>query len=99
MSLVRTMSQEWGRHGIRVNAVAPDLIATPRVRASFEERGAAQQELAADASLQRLGEPAEVAGTLVFLVSELAGFVTGQTVIVDGGVHAALPHKMTPFSG
>ena len=97
MSLVRTMSQEWGPYGIRVNAVAPDLIATPRVKASFADRGAAQEELAQDASLQRLGEPAEVAGTLLFLVSDLAGFITGQTVIVDGGVHAALPHKMTPF--
>lgn len=97
MSLVRTMSQEWGPYGIRVNAVAPDLIATPRVKASFADRGAAQEELAQDASLQRLGEPTEVAGTLLFLVSDLAGFITGQTLIVDGGVHAALPHKMTPF--
>jgi 3-oxoacyl-[acyl-carrier protein] reductase len=97
MSLVRTMSQEWGQYGIRVNAVAPDLIATPRVRAGFQERGADQADLAADASLQRLGEPSEIAGALVFLVSELAGFVTGQTLIVDGGVHAAMPHKMTPF--
>lgn len=97
MSLVRTMSQEWGAHGIRVNAVAPDLIATPRVRASFEQRGAEQNELAQDASLQRLGEPSEVAGAMVFLVSKLAGFITGQTLIVDGGVNAALPHKMTPF--
>jgi NAD(P)-dependent dehydrogenase (short-subunit alcohol dehydrogenase family) len=97
MSLVRTMSQEWGAYGIRVNAVAPDIIATPRVAAGFAERGADQSELGQDASLQRLGEPTEVAGALVFLVSELAGFVTGQTLIVDGGVHAAMPHKMTPF--
>lgn len=97
MSLVRTMSQEWGPSGIRVNAVAPDGIATPRVRAGFEARGADMSHLARDTSLKRPGEPRDVAGALVFLVSDLAAFITGQTIIVDGGVHAALPHKMDAF--
>ena len=97
MSLVRTMSQEWGPYGIRVNAVAPDGIATPRVRAGFEARGADMSHLSQDTSLKRPGEPRDVAGALLFLVSDLAAFVTGQTIIVDGGVHAALPHKMEAF--
>jgi NAD(P)-dependent dehydrogenase (short-subunit alcohol dehydrogenase family) len=99
MSLVRTMSQEWGPHGIRVNAVAPDVIATPRVRGGFESRGADMDALARSehVSLGRFGEPEEIAGPLVFLCSDLAGFMTGQTLIVDGGVHAAFPHDMNPF--
>ena len=97
MSLVRTMSQEWGPSGIRVNAVAPDGIATPRVKAGFEARGADMAHLARDTSLKRHGEAKDVAGVLAFLVSDLAAFVTGQTIIVDGGVHASLPHKMDTF--
>lgn len=97
MSLVRTMSQEWGGYGIRVNAVAPDGIATPRVRAGFEARGADMSHLARDTSLKRHGEARDIAGALLFLVSDLGAFVTGQTIIVDGGVHAALPHKMEAF--
>ena len=98
-ALVRTMSQEWGPSGVRVNAVAPDLIATPRVLASFEERGADQAAvLADDGSLKRLGEPREVAGALLFLLSDLASFITGQTLIVDGGVNASMPHRMGTFS-
>jgi NAD(P)-dependent dehydrogenase (short-subunit alcohol dehydrogenase family) len=97
MSLVRTMSQEWGPSGIRVNGVAPDGIATPRVRAGFEARGSDMSHLARDTSLKRAGEPRDVAGALLFLVSDLAAFITGQTIIVDGGVHASLPHKMDTF--
>ncbi len=102
MSLVRTMSQEWGEHGIRVNAVAPDVIATPRVAVGFESRGideAARNKTAADelVSLKRFGQPFEIAAPLVFLCSDWAGFMTGQTLIVDGGVNAAFPHNMNPF--
>jgi NAD(P)-dependent dehydrogenase (short-subunit alcohol dehydrogenase family) len=100
MALVRTMSQEWGPHGIRVNAVAPDLILTPRVRAGFNQQRGDTVAIARDegASLGRFGEPEEIAGPLVFLVSDLASFVTGQTIIADGGVHAAFPHAgVNPF--
>jgi NAD(P)-dependent dehydrogenase (short-subunit alcohol dehydrogenase family) len=94
MDLVRTMSQEWGPHGIRVNAVAPDCIATPRVRASYESQGIdlVDQAHAQGVPLGRFGEPDEIAGALVYLVSDLSTFVTGQTIIVDGGTHAAFPH-------
>src|SRR5205085_2761200 len=71
MALSRTMAQEWAPFGIRVNAVAPDCIATPRVRASMEAQGVDLNE-AAKASrltLGRFGEPEEIAGPLVFLVS------------------------------
>ncbi|HUP74161.1 MAG TPA: SDR family NAD(P)-dependent oxidoreductase [Acidimicrobiales bacterium] len=94
MDLVRTMAQEWGPHGIRVNAVAPDMIATPRVMAAYADQGVDPNDAArADgAPLGRFGTPDEIAGPLVFLVSDLAGFMTGQTLVVDGGQRAAFPH-------
>jgi NAD(P)-dependent dehydrogenase (short-subunit alcohol dehydrogenase family) len=94
MALVRTMAQEWGPHGIRVNGIAPDMIATPRIVASFEGLGVDPDETARrdGAPLGRFGVPEEIAGPLVFLVSDLAGFITGQTIVVDGGQRAAFPH-------
>ena len=88
MSLVRTMANEWGRHKIRVNAVAPDVISTPRHPGNMN----AEQAMDEGVLLGRMGQPEEIAGALVFFVSDLASFVTGQTLIVDGGVHAAFPH-------
>ena len=97
MALVRTMSQEWGPHGIRVNAVAPDLIATPRVKAAFDDQGLSTAQVAAreGVPLGRMGSPVDIAGPLVFLVSDLSAFITGQTIISDGGTHAAFPHART----
>jgi NAD(P)-dependent dehydrogenase (short-subunit alcohol dehydrogenase family) len=94
MGLARTMAQEWGQYGIRVNAVAPDMIATPRVRAAYEEMGVdlIDQARSERVTLGRFGEPKEIAGALVFLVSDLSNFITGQTIIVDGGVRGAFPH-------
>jgi len=95
MALARTMADEWGPHGIRVNCVAPDIIATPRVVAGFAAQGLTdmQAPIAADGvPLARWGRPEEIAGPLVFLVSGLAGFMTGQTLVVDGGTQARFPH-------
>ncbi len=97
MALVRTMSQEWGPHGIRVNAVAPDLIATPRVKAGFDDQGVTTAQVAAreGVPLGRMGDPIDIAGPLVFLVSDLSAFVTGQTIVSDGGTNASFPHART----
>lgn len=94
IDLVRTMAQEWGPSGIRVNAVAPDMIATPRVRAAQEAAGIDMDAgaKAAGAPLQRAGLPDEIAGPLVFCVSDLSSFMTGQTLVVDGGTMASFPH-------
>ena len=89
MSLTRTMAQEWGVHGIRVNGVAPDAILTPRVAAMLADRGIDVEsgELPqSERPLARMGQPAEIAGPLVFLVSDLSSYVSGQTLIVDGGM-------------
>jgi 3-oxoacyl-[acyl-carrier protein] reductase len=93
MSLTRSMAQEWAPHGIRVNAVAPDIIATPRVVAAWKASG---QDVAGSAPyertpLARFGTPAEIAGPLVFLVSDLSSFMTGNTLVADGGAINAFP--------
>jgi NAD(P)-dependent dehydrogenase (short-subunit alcohol dehydrogenase family) len=68
--------------GIRVNAVAPAVIKTAFARALYEGREA---EVSATYPLKRLGEPADVAGPVAFLLSEDAAWITGQTVVIDGG--------------
>lgn len=102
MSLARSMANEWGPHGIRVNAVAPDIIATPRVAAGFAERGIDDIDAIARADgtpLGRWGTPDEIAGPLLFLASNLSSFITGQTLVVDGGTQSSFPHSgVRPFS-
>jgi 3-oxoacyl-[acyl-carrier protein] reductase len=84
MALVRTGGVELGKYGIRVNAVAPGATATPRIRAMLTpEKKAAHEELIPTG---RLNEPADIASALLFLVSDLSANVTGQTLVVDGGV-------------
>lgn len=93
--LVRTMANEWSEGGIRVNAVAPDCIATPRVVAGFAERGVSDLDAIAVADgvpMQRWGTPDEIAGPLLFLVSDLSSFMTGQCIVVDGGTRVRFPH-------
>ncbi len=100
-NLARSMANEWGPHGIRVNSVAPDVIATPRVVAGFEGRGVRDIDeiVAEETLLARWGRPEEIAGPLVFLLSDLALFMTGQNLIVDGGSNARFPHAgPKPFS-
>jgi NAD(P)-dependent dehydrogenase (short-subunit alcohol dehydrogenase family) len=80
--LVRDLALEYGRYGIRANAVAPGNIASGWYHQLAEAK---KQELADEAPLQRWGKPEEVAGTIAFLASDLAGFITGQTIVVDGG--------------
>lgn len=67
---------------LRINAVAPAVIKTAFARALYEGREA---EASAGYPLQRLGEPADVAGPVTFLLSEDAGWMTGQTLLIDGG--------------
>ena len=81
LSLTRTAALEWGRHGIRVNAVAAGTIRTPHSRGD----DAADADRDAVLPLKRRGTPEELAGAVMFLLSDLGGFVTGQTIVVDGG--------------
>ena len=78
-SMSRTMAAEWGQHGIRVNAVAAGTVKTPRAGKGDV------QEVAQRIPLQRRGEPVDIANAVLFLLSEKASYITGQTLTVDGG--------------
>ena len=98
VGLVKSLANEFGKDGILVNNVGPGFTATDRLKELAKARSAAsgksEQETfdawAADAPLRRLGEPRELAETVVWLASERASYVTGQTVLVDGGMYKGL---------
>ena len=83
-SLVRSLAYEWGTSNIRVNAIAPGLIRTNFSRALWEDPQVLAKRVATSA-LRRIGEADEIAGTAVYLASRAGAFVTGQTIVVDGG--------------
>ena len=83
--LVRNLAAEWGPKNVRVNAIAPGLIKTEFARALWEDEKRRTEREAAT-PLRRLGEPIDIAGVAVFLASAAANFITGQTIVADGGV-------------
>ncbi|MDH3706092.1 MAG: SDR family oxidoreductase [Acidimicrobiia bacterium] len=82
-SLTRTMAAEWGRHGIRVNAVAPSTVNTPR-----SGRTDVTDPAAAPIPAGRRGLPDDIAMAVLFLLSDHASYISGQTLVVDGGAGA-----------
>jgi NAD(P)-dependent dehydrogenase (short-subunit alcohol dehydrogenase family) len=86
-SLVQTMALELGPHGIRVNAVAPGPIRTVRVGAMPGVIESTKKRV----PLGRMGEVTEIASALLFLLSDMAGYITGQTIVADGGWMVATP--------
>ncbi|MFO0746208.1 MAG: SDR family oxidoreductase [Myxococcota bacterium] len=85
--LVRGLATDVGRFGITVNAVAPGFVLTPRMEARTDPDR--RQRLAAATSLKRLATPVDVAGPVRFLCSAEAAYITGHTLVVDGGAHLA----------
>jgi 3-oxoacyl-[acyl-carrier protein] reductase len=98
VGLVKSLANEFGKDGILVNNIGPGFTATDRLKELAKARastpGKSEQQIfegwAADAPLQRLGAPREVAETIVWLASERASYITGQTVLVDGGMYKGL---------
>ncbi len=88
MQLARNLAVEWGAHNIRVNAIAPGLVRTDFARALWENKEVLEQTLK-QAPLGMIGEPVDIAGTAILLASPAGRFITGQTVVVDGGVTIA----------
>jgi NAD(P)-dependent dehydrogenase (short-subunit alcohol dehydrogenase family) len=92
MSLVRTAAVELGPSHVRVNAVAPGVVWTPRVSAYLGDEGRQRNE--ANTPLRRVAQPADIAAGILFLASDLASYVNGHTLVVDGGVGAKFPYPM-----
>jgi 3-oxoacyl-[acyl-carrier protein] reductase len=98
VGLVKSLANEFGKDNILVNNVGPGFTATDRLKelaaTKSQATGKSQAEIfagwAADAPLQRLGEPRELADTIVWLASERASYITGQTILVDGGMYKGL---------
>jgi NAD(P)-dependent dehydrogenase (short-subunit alcohol dehydrogenase family) len=92
MALVKSAAVELGPHNIRVNAVAPGLVWTPRVSGYLGEKG--REANLANSPVKRVAEPADIASALLFLSSDLAQCISGQTVVVDCGVMSKFPYPM-----
>jgi NAD(P)-dependent dehydrogenase (short-subunit alcohol dehydrogenase family) len=84
MQLARNLALEWGPKKVRVNCIAPGLVRTDFARAIWAEpknyERAVQQS-----PLRRIGEPDDIAGAAIFLAADSANFMTGQTIVIDGG--------------
>jgi NAD(P)-dependent dehydrogenase (short-subunit alcohol dehydrogenase family) len=83
--LTKCLAVEWGKHNIRVNAVAPTFIHTPGTEAALADPAFRADVIERIAGLHRIGEPMEVSGAVVFLASPAASLITGHTLLIDGG--------------
>lgn len=98
VGLVKSLANEFGKDGILVNNVGPGYTATDRLKELAHSRsvasGKTEKEIfegwSAEAPLKRLGDPRELADAIVWLASERASYITGQTILVDGGLYKGL---------
>jgi NAD(P)-dependent dehydrogenase (short-subunit alcohol dehydrogenase family) len=87
-ALARNLAVEWGPRNVRINCIAPGLVKTDFARALWEDPQALEQRNS-QTPLRRIGTPDEIGPVAAFLASSAASFMTGQTVVVDGGVTIA----------
>jgi NAD(P)-dependent dehydrogenase (short-subunit alcohol dehydrogenase family) len=85
IQMVKNLAREFGPDNVRINAIAPGLVKTDFAKALWENPENLKASTA-NACLGRIGEPHEIAGAAVFLASDASTFMTGQTIVVDGGV-------------
>ena len=88
--LTAALSTEWAPLGVRVNAIAPTSTLTESTSRAFRENEARAQRLLSHIKLGRFAEPSDLVGAAIFLASPASDFVSGHTLFVDGGWHAAL---------
>jgi len=98
VGLVKSLAAEFGKDGILVNNIAPGYTETERLSELSKVRalaaGVSEEEIksrwTAEIPLRRLGKPEEIADTIVWLASERASYITGQTILVDGGIYKGM---------
>jgi NAD(P)-dependent dehydrogenase (short-subunit alcohol dehydrogenase family) len=83
--LTKTLAAEWARRGVRVMSVAPGYVATELLAGTMQAGGFTFEDVAGRTPLGRLAEPSEVARVVAFLVSDDAAYLTGSSILVDGG--------------
>jgi len=81
----RIMAQEWAQYNIRVNAIAPGHVHTRLGDSIFAAVPGYEEELLQRVPMGRIGEPEEIVGAMIYLASDASSFVTGETIVVDGG--------------
>lgn len=89
LMLTQVLAQEWGQHSIRVNAIAPGVVKT-RFSTALWENPAIRKERENSTALGRIAEAEEMVGAALFLASEASSYMTGQTVVLDGGHFTAV---------
>ena len=96
MGLTKSLARDYGSRGVRVNAICPGWVQTPMAdeemdelvtHAGFADRAAAYDAVTADVPLRRVATPADVAAAARFLGSDESSYITGATLVVDGGAH------------
>ena len=100
LGLTRALAAEYGARGVRVNAICPGYIETSNVREyleTFPDPAAERVRVGGLHVIGRIGEPAEVAGPALFLASDDASFITGEALMVDGGMSVVLNGHGIPF--
>jgi NAD(P)-dependent dehydrogenase (short-subunit alcohol dehydrogenase family) len=83
--LARNLAVELGPHNVRVNCIAPGLIKTDFARALWENAESLRRRID-NTPLRRIGSPEDIAGTAIFLASKASEYITGQSVVIDGGI-------------
>ncbi len=85
LGITRTLANEWAKDGVRVNAIAPGFIETPMVRKAVEGDEERKHRIMIRTPMGRLGEPEDIGNAAVFLCSQASKYITGTTLVVDGG--------------
>lgn len=85
ITLTKDLAKSWGKYGITVNAIAPGFIPTKMTK---DVIAPVEKEMTASVPLNRLGEPRDMQGAALYLASEASSYVTGQTIVIDGGTTA-----------
>lgn len=85
IQLGRNLAMEWGKEGIRVNSLCPGHIITPMVKKNFEDNPSLKETWEKENMLGRLSVPEEYRGAVLFLLSDASSFMTGNSLVIDGG--------------